>query len=345
MERPDLTDLPEEIIAYIESLEMKIMALESQEASQETPETPQESPTSQQIITITAEGIAKRTPRHLYTRQNRGGMGVFDLTTGEDSPPAVVTVADERDTLLILTNHGRAYRWPVRKIEQGEVRDAGEDLYLPTQADERIVAALPMLGQPYLLLASERGWVRRVRNVRFTQGMINGTRLHDPEDGGELVAACWSPTGEGYAFVATQKGLGIRFLEGQIHRDGTLGLRVDPDDVVVGIAHAPNERSGVLLMSHDGKGTIRIMSGFRANKAPGAGGKVAIKTDKLVGVASINPKEDDVFCLSQLSKMVRFQASDIPAKTGVVQGVKCMGLRNDEVVATAVCSFAEPAKI
>jgi DNA gyrase subunit A len=76
------------------------------------------------------------------------------------------------------------------------------------------------------------------------------------------------------------------------------------------------------------------MAGFRLNKAPGAGDKVAMKTDKLVGAVTVQP-EDDVFIVSQLGKLIRFNAGEVPAKTGVVQGVNCMALRNDE--ATAVC--------
>jgi len=42
---------------------------------------------------------------------------------------------------------------------------------------------------------------------------------------------------------------------------------------------------------------------------------------------------DDVFIISNLSKIIRFQAAEIPAKEGVVQGVNCMTLRADEPVA------------
>jgi DNA gyrase subunit A len=77
------------------------------------------------------------------------------------------------------------------------------------------------------------------------------------------------------------------------------------------------------------------MSGFRANKSPGAGGKIAIKTDHLVGAATITDA-DDVFVVSRLSKVIRFPATEVPPKEGVVQGVNCMSLRADETVALAV---------
>lgn len=95
------------------------------------------------------------------------------------------------------------------------------------------------------------------------------------------------------------------------------------------------EESSVFLLSADGKGSLRQMAGFAANKAPGAGGKVALKTDHLVGAVT-TADGDDLFVISKLGKIIRFQAVEVPAKEGVVQGVNCMALRADETTALAV---------
>jgi DNA gyrase subunit A len=124
---------------------------------------------------------------------------------------------------------------------------------------------------------------------------------------------------------------------------GCLGLRVEPGDVVAGVA-ATSSQGGVFLLSADGKGTIRQLSGFAPNKAPGAGGKVAMKADALVGCAAVHEQmgeRTDVFALSRLGKLIRFGAAEVPAKEGVVQGVNCMNLRADECVALAA-AVVEP---
>jgi DNA gyrase/topoisomerase IV subunit A len=98
-------------------------------------------------------------------------------------------------------------------------------------------------------------------------------------------------------------------------------------------------------LTEDGKGTIRLMSGFAANKSPGAGGKVIMKTDLLVGAFSVstpNGEQDDIFAISQLGKIIRFQAGEVPAKEGVVQGVNCMNLRNDACRAFTLSTIAMP---
>ena len=114
---------------------------------------------------------------------------------------------------------------------------------------------------------------------------------------------------------------GIRFAERQVPIRGCLGLRVDQHDRAVAIV-ATSKEDGVFLLGDDGKGTVRLMRGFSANKAPGAGGKVAFKSETLVGAAHIDvaAASQDIFIISELGKIIRFPALEVPPKEGVVQG-------------------------
>ncbi|HRO89532.1 MAG TPA: DNA gyrase C-terminal beta-propeller domain-containing protein, partial [Promineifilum sp.] len=140
--------------------------------------------------------------------------------------------------------------------------------------------------------------------------------------------------GAGDLFLASREGKGIRFMERQVPVRGCLGIRLDPTDEAVAVA-AVGPEDGVFLLGEDGQGTVRLMSGFSANKAPGAGGKVAMKSDRVVGAARVGV-DDELFVISRLGKLIRFAAEEIPFKEGVVQGVACMSLRADEAVAIAV---------
>ena len=96
--RPDLSALDPDVRAYIETLEAELDRLqrkptvrrsssEEDEPIPNGPTEPDEPPTTLNLITATASGLAKRTPRHLYSRQHRSGMGVFDLDSPNDQPP------------------------------------------------------------------------------------------------------------------------------------------------------------------------------------------------------------------------------------------------------------------
>ena len=337
--RPDLSNVSPEIAAYIAVLEAALEEAQSSASPRSyrtdaEPE-PSEPPTTRNVITISRAGMAKRTPRHHYTRQRRGGMGVFDLDSGEDDPPALLAEADESAGLLLLTDQGRAFRLNVAELAESPVRAKG--ISLPNRfafrEGERLAAVHADGTGSHLVLVTERGQVRRFAAHLVGSALRPGTALYDPKDGGAVAALCWSKGG-GDLFIATRQGKAIRFSERQVPVRGCLGIRLDRDDLVCGVAAAGSE-DGVFLVEPEGKGTIRQMGGFAENKSPGSGGKTAMKTEILVAAVRVEP-EQDIFVISKLSKIIRFPAEEVPPKEGVVQGVNCMSLRADEVVAVAV---------
>ena len=67
-ERPDRSEIPQPVVDYIAALEAEIARLQSRpepkRAAAPAAE-PSEPPTTLQLISATARGLAKRTPRHL----------------------------------------------------------------------------------------------------------------------------------------------------------------------------------------------------------------------------------------------------------------------------------------
>lgn len=336
--RPNLDQLPAEVVAYIEALEAELQREDEESARGAEPE-PSEPPTTINVITVSAQGLAKRTPRHFYSRQRRGGMGVFGLDAPEHDPPAFLLLAEEEAGLTVITDQCRAFRLAVTDVTETPVHGRGKSLWerFPARDGERIalVVADPLPGRPgaYLALASRRGQVRRIGSQYLGKNLQPGTVLYSLAEGGPPAAACWT-TGGDDLFLITRSGQAIRFGERLVPVRGCLGMRVDPDDAVVGIAGVAAD-GGVFMAGDDGKGAIRLMAGFGANKAPGAGGKVGMKADRIIGVVTAQ-EQDDLFIISRLGKIIRFAAAEVPPKEGVVQGVNCMALRADECVALAL---------
>jgi DNA gyrase subunit A len=343
IERPNLDELDPAVRAYIESLEAELERLRQRgkrprrSEAITPPSEPSEPPTSLNLITVSRAGLAKRTPRHLYSRQRRGGMGIFDLETSEDDPPAFVTIADESHNLVLVTDQARAFRLPVGTLPESPVRGRGQSIIsrFSFHPDERLALVFPDQGDTYLALLTQRGHVRWFAGHLFGEKLRSGTILYEVDKFGIPAAACWS-SGDGDLFITSRQGRGIRFSARQVPVRGCLGIRLERDDAAVAIT-AVREGSGVFMLSGDGRGTVRLMSGFRANKSPGAGGKVAMKTDHLIGAMAAEDT-DDVFIVSRLSKLIRFPAAEVPPKEGVVQGVNCMALRADETVAITIGS-------
>ena len=344
--RPDLSALDPDVRGYIEALEAELDRLQRKPAVHRAssvedepiptgPAEPDEPPTTLNLITATASGLAKRTPRHLYSRQHRSGMGVFDLDSPDDQPPAVLTIADESENLLVITSLARAFRLPVSAIPEEPVRARGEKILGRFQLEETetLAALLPDRAEGYLAILSQSGMVRLLRHHVFGEYMKPGTALYDIKSFGPLAAVCWTP-GDGDLFIATRSGRGIRFSEKLVHPQGSQGIRMADDDRAVAITPVYAD-SGVFMLTSEGKGTIRLMEGFSANKAPGAGGKNAMSTGSLVAAQAVE-SSDEIFAISKLGKIIRFRASEVPPKEGVVQGVICMSLRSDDVSAVTI---------
>jgi DNA gyrase subunit A len=350
MQRPDLSQTSPELRAYVEWLEAQLEQLrgadsgaaDAEPRSDEPPLEPEEPPTPFNLITIAASGLARRVPRHLYLRQRRGGAGNLDADWAGPNRAVALAHAHERGHLLILTDQARAYRLPVYFLDEARPRAEPKPFMesLPAAANEQWAVTLPAPtpAQPtgYFAALSERGWVRVLPAHLFGETMREGLSVFRVEEFGRPVSACFTPS-DGDLFIATRRGLAVRFPAKTVAAPGSPGLRLDKDDTVVSICGVKDE-SGVFLLSADGKGTVRQMSGFNANKAPGAGGKIALKTDELVVALTVGP-DADLFILSRQGKLIRFKAAEIPTKEGVVQGVNCMALRADKpIVAVATAS-------
>lgn len=340
--RPNLENIDDEVRAYIEYLETTLESLQDEGGqSRAAPSSdPSETVTTRSVVTISQQGTIKRTPRHLYSRQRRGGMGVFDLESAENDPPALLAIPDIGERLLIFSDRNRLFPLRVAEIPESPVRARGQALsqWFPFQPGERPTVVIPDSGGTYLYLLSDRGWVRRIAGSQLSR-LAAGTAV-EVRPGHKPVAACWG-NGDRDLVVVTRSGQAIRFEEKQVPiQGGCLGIRLDGSDDALGIAPVSDD-SSVFLLSDDGKGTIRQMSGFRANKSPGSGGKTIMKADRLVDVHQVSA-QDDIFIISRLSKLIRFSADEVPPKEGVVQGVNCINLRADEAVAFAISDAGTP---
>ena len=334
--RPDLTGVAPDILAYIQSLEAEIADLAEIRLQQrvDTIEdlTLDEPPSPFSLITATGSGIAKRTPVHLYARQRRGGMGVFDLDTPEEDPPVLLSIAEESQTLLLITSASRAFRFSLGSLSESPVHARGSSIVsrIKLLEGESLAAVLPILAQGYLALVSKTGMVRCLRHHVFGEYMKPGIPLYDIKSYGPLACAAWAP-GDGDILIATTQGRAIRFSEKQVPPQGCLGIRLAPEDQAIAVAPVDDD-SEVFFLSADGHGTVRRMNGFARNKTPGSGGKNAIATNHLIAAANVDGV-DDLFIISRLGKIIRFRLAEIPVKEGVVQGVICMSFRADEASA------------
>lgn len=294
------------------------------------------------VLTITSRGLAKRTPLNDYSTQRRGGMGVFDIQSTREDLAAHLAVTRASASLLVLSSRGRAFRIAVDSLPLTEVRGRGASLpeRLLFTAEETVAAVLALDDEQdqrsTVLIATASGWLRSLHRSYVGPRLQPGTLLSDPKRGGPPAVLALS-NGSGEVLLVLRSGLGYRFPERLISREGVRGIQTRPDDHVIGLVSIQSEEDEVLLVTADGQGTRRQMAGFASNKSPGGQGKVIMKSDALAGAARVG-SGDEALCISGFSKIIRFAADEVPAKSGNVQGVSILDTRGDSLAALAVAA-------
>lgn len=299
------------------------------------------------VLTVTRGGLAKRTPLNDYATQRRGGIGVFDILAAREDLVAHLAVTRASAALLVLSSRGRAFRIPVDSLPLTEVRGRGASLpeRLLFTGEESVAAVLPLDEEQdtrnTVLIATAGGWLRSLHRSYVGPRLQPGTLLSDPKRGGPPAALALSH-GSGDVLLTLRSGLGYRFPERLISREGVRGIQARPEDQVVGLVGIESDEDEVLLVTADGQGARRQMAGFASNKSPGGQGKVIIKSDALAAAARVSPG-DEALCISGFAKIIRFAVDEVPAKSGNVQGVSVLDTRGDSLAALAVAPLPAAA--
>jgi len=137
-------------------------------------------------------------------------------------------------------------------------------------------------------------------------------------------------------FMGTRKGMAIRFKEEDV-RDmgraarGVIGIRMDEDDVVVGV-EIPTEGNSVVTVSEKGFGKRTSVSEYRL-QSRGGKGIINLKTVPRVGnVSGILQVtgDEDIMLISDTGNIIRVKVESVPLIHRSTQGVKLIDLEPEE---------------
>ena len=92
------------------------------------------------LLSISEKGFGKRTALSEYRLQKRGGLGIFDIKTGERNGLSVGTLlVEDDDKIMLLTNMGQLIKIPVKHIRETGRNTKGVKL-MDVSEDEHIVS-------------------------------------------------------------------------------------------------------------------------------------------------------------------------------------------------------------
>ena len=304
-------------------------------------------PEEDAVVLLTTENYIKRTLASDYRKQNRGGKGKRGMTTKEEDIIAQIIPVSTHDYLLFFTNRGRVFRLKAYEVPAASLSAKGVAAVnlLQLQPEEKITAIIKheknASDAGYLFMATKNGTVKKTPLSDYANIRTNGLIAIKLDDGDELK---WikKTDGESDVIISTSAGQAIRFNEkdarpmGRAAR-GVRGVRLRPNDRVVGMDIVTSDDQTLLVISEQGFGKRTKITNFPSHKRGGVGIKAAIvtaKTGPIISVQTIDPTMTDAILVSQNGQTIRISLKDIKLLGRTTQGVTIMRLGDNDAVSS-----------
>ena len=302
------------------------------------------------IITLTHNGLIKRTNLTEYRAQRRGGKGVIGMATksksvvdgkNKDFVEHLFT-ASTHDYLMFFTNTGRVFVERVHEVPEMSRTAQGRSIanVLELQPDEKVAALIRVESQTdeakkditweqpgFLLFATENGTVKKTELSAFKNHRKGGIKAINILDEDRLIEVKLT-SGENEVVLITSNGKSIRFLESDARSmgratTGVRGISLGKDDRVVALAIV-EEGATLLVASEKGIGKRTDFEDYRRQTRGGKGIITMRTTDKtggIVGALTVHD-HDEIMLITVGGQMVRIKVDDVRETGRNAMGVK-----------------------
>lgn len=316
------------------------------------------------IITITHNGLIKRTNLSSYRAQRRGGKGVIGMTTRENTAPTGepadfiehLFTASTHDYLLFFTNLGRVYVERVYEIPDMGRAAKGRSIanLLELKENEKISALIRINSkngqnnedltwqQPYyLFFATKNGIVKKTPLEEYSNIRKGGIIAVGIEEGDQLIDVKLT-SGHDEVVLITRNGMSIRFSEEDVRpmqrpAAGVKGISLENGDSVVALAVVVPDAT-LLVAGENGIGKRTEFSEYRKQARAGKGiitMRTTEKTGPVIGALTVND-DDELMLITERGQMVRIRVKDVRQAGRNTMGVKLIDLEeNDKLQAIA----------
>ena len=178
----------------------------------------------QVVVTLSHQGLIKRTSTTEYRQQGRGGVGMRGSGMRDEDFVEQLFVSYNHDYLLFFTDHGQCYWLRVFEIPEGSRVSKGRSIRNLVQIDpkDRVRAVLAIsksdfldedfLASHFVLMATRNGQVKKTALEAFSRPRRGGIIAIMVEDDDQLIEAHLTG-GDANVLLASSGGRSVRFHE------------------------------------------------------------------------------------------------------------------------------------
>lgn len=305
------------------------------------------------FVTMSAWGYIKSMSGDIYVTQRRGGKGksVSNNIKDEEVMERVICTT-KKQNILFFSNKGKVYSLKGYNIPESSRQARGTAIVNLLQLDggERISAMLAVKDftqESHLFFVTAKGTVKKTTLDQYSNIRKVGLIAIGLGDDDELITVRQISPGQEIIMV-TQKGMSIRFSESDVRSmgrgaAGVRGIRLRSGDRVVG-ADIAEEGNEVLVITERGYGKRTELKLYRIQTRGGSGVKamqLTKKTGEIVSVRFVSEK-DEMLIMTAAGQGIKINIADISVMGRSTQGVKLIGLRDEDlVVSTTVIKYEE----
>jgi DNA gyrase subunit A len=305
----------------------------------------------QMVVSISHQGLIKRTASSEYQAQGRGGTGRRGSAMRDEDFIEHLFVGNNHDYLLFFTDQGQCYWLRIYEIPEGTRTTKGRSIRNVIQIgpDDRIRAVLPVskdhfrdeefLNNHYVVMSTLRGTVKKTQLEAFSRPRVNGIIAISIDEGDELIDAAIT-NGDAHIVLASSGGKAIRFPESDVRstgRDtrGVRGISMGSGERVVGMVVIEDESRDILSISANGYGKRSPLSEYRVQSRGGKGiltMKTTSKTGPLVALKGVF-EYNDLMISTVKGIMIRMEIASISRISRNTQGVRVIKMKDDDSIA------------
>ncbi|WP_067139370.1 DNA gyrase subunit A [Oceanivirga salmonicida] len=292
------------------------------------------------VVTITNKGYVKRVSSDTYRLQKRGGVGVNSTNTIEDDEVKDIYTVKTLDRLLIFTDKGKVYNIKVYEIPEASKQARGKLISNIINLDdgENVSAILNTVGATKtseIFFLTKNGIAKRTKMEMFESINKTGKIAITLKDNDELVFVDFSRGLDDEIFVATKKGMAIRFKESDVRTmgrsaSGVKAINLKKDDIVTSacVIDTSSELKNceVLTISSEGFGKRTNLSEYHVQKRGGKGVKnfkISKKTGDVVSSLLIDNTDvnREILLITKDGTLIRTKIKQISTYSRATSGV------------------------
>ena len=305
----------------------------------------------QVVVTISHQGLVKRTSTAEYRQQGRGGVGMRGSGMRDEDYIEHLFISNNHDYLLFFTDAGRCYWLRVFEIPEGTRIARGRSIrnLIQIAPDDRVRAVLNVrkqhfedadfLDSHYVMMATKKGLVKKTSLEAFSRPRVDGIIAISIVDDDQLLDSALT-SGDANVILASSGGRSIRFHENDArpmgrNTRGVRGISLGRDERVVGMVVVEGNGVDLLSVSEKGYGKRSLLEDYRVQTRGGKGiitMKTTSRTGKLVAIKGVCD-DDDLMIVTQHGIMIRMSVSGISTMGRNTQGVRLISLKDGDGIA------------